>query len=70
MIDEISFSTIIYKLLLGIRENRKEKEYNGTRMGKCRRTVQEQIDATIENGIDLARSRLPKGESLTHCVEY
>ena len=31
--------------------------------------VQEQIDATIEDGLELARSRLPKGESLTHCVE-
>ena len=31
--------------------------------------VQDQIDATIEDGLDLARSRLPRGESLTHCVE-
>ena len=31
--------------------------------------VQEQIDATIEDSLDLARSRLPKGESLTHCME-
>ena len=25
--------------------------------------VQEQIDATIDDGVELARSRLPKGES-------
>ena len=31
--------------------------------------VQEQIDATIEDGLELARSRLPKGKSLTHCEE-
>ncbi len=31
--------------------------------------VQEQIDATIESGVELARSRLPKGESRTHCEE-
>ncbi|MBU2509795.1 DksA/TraR family C4-type zinc finger protein [bacterium] len=31
--------------------------------------VQEQIDATIEDGVKRARSRLPEGESLTHCEE-
>lgn len=31
--------------------------------------VQEQIDATVEDAIKRARSELPKGESLTHCVE-
>jgi phage/conjugal plasmid C-4 type zinc finger TraR family protein len=31
--------------------------------------VQEQIDATVEEAIQLAKSRLPKGESLTHCQE-
>jgi phage/conjugal plasmid C-4 type zinc finger TraR family protein len=31
--------------------------------------VQEQIDATVESGVQLARSRLSKGESLTHCEE-
>jgi len=31
--------------------------------------VQEQIDATVESAIQLARSRLPGGESLTHCEE-
>jgi phage/conjugal plasmid C-4 type zinc finger TraR family protein len=31
--------------------------------------VQEQIDATVESAIQLARSRLPDGESLTHCEE-
>lgn len=31
--------------------------------------VQEQIDATIEEAIELAKSRLPKGDSLTHCEE-
>ena len=29
--------------------------------------VQEQIDATVESGVQLAKSRLPDGESLTHC---
>ena len=32
-------------------------------------TVHEQIDATIDEGVKLARKRLPKGESLTHCEE-
>ena len=31
--------------------------------------VQEQIDATVETGVQLAKSRLPDGESLTHCEE-
>jgi phage/conjugal plasmid C-4 type zinc finger TraR family protein len=31
--------------------------------------VQEQIDATVEAGVQLAKSRLPDGESLTHCEE-
>ncbi len=31
--------------------------------------VQDQIDASVEDAVDLARSRLPKGESLTHCEE-
>lgn len=31
--------------------------------------VQDQIDASVEDAINLARSRLPKGESLTHCEE-
>lgn len=31
--------------------------------------VQDQIDATIKDGIKRARSRLPKGESRTHCEE-
>ncbi len=29
--------------------------------------VQEQIDAGIDDAVKQARSRLPKGESLTHC---
>jgi hypothetical protein len=29
--------------------------------------VQEQIDATVEPAVQLAKSRLPDGESLTHC---
>lgn len=29
--------------------------------------VQQQIDATIEDALARARSRLPTGESLTHC---
>jgi phage/conjugal plasmid C-4 type zinc finger TraR family protein len=31
--------------------------------------VQEQIDATVESAVQLTRSRLPDGESLTHCKE-
>ena len=31
--------------------------------------VQEQIDASIEDAIERARSRLPRGESLTNCEE-
>jgi phage/conjugal plasmid C-4 type zinc finger TraR family protein len=31
--------------------------------------VQEQIDATVKDGIQRAQSLLPRGESLTHCVE-
>jgi phage/conjugal plasmid C-4 type zinc finger TraR family protein len=31
--------------------------------------VQDQIDATIKDGIAQARSRLPAGPSLTHCEE-
>lgn len=31
--------------------------------------VQEQIDATVQSGAQLAKSRLPNGESLTHCEE-
>ena len=31
--------------------------------------VQEQIDATVDSAVQMARSRLPGGESLTHCEE-
>ena len=31
--------------------------------------VQEQIDANVDSAVQLARSRLPDGESLTHCEE-
>jgi phage/conjugal plasmid C-4 type zinc finger TraR family protein len=31
--------------------------------------VQDQIDATIEDAVNHARSQLPRGESLTHCEE-
>jgi phage/conjugal plasmid C-4 type zinc finger TraR family protein len=31
--------------------------------------VQDQIDASIEDAVRLVRSRLPEGESLTHCEE-
>lgn len=31
--------------------------------------VQEQIDSTIEDAVQRARSRLNSGESLTHCEE-
>ena len=31
--------------------------------------VQDQIDATVKDGIHRAQSRLPSGPSLTHCEE-
>jgi phage/conjugal plasmid C-4 type zinc finger TraR family protein len=31
--------------------------------------VQDQIDATIKDAIDRARSQLPQGPGLTHCEE-
>jgi phage/conjugal plasmid C-4 type zinc finger TraR family protein len=31
--------------------------------------VQDQIDASLEDAVNLARSQLPKGKSLTHCEE-
>ncbi len=31
--------------------------------------VQDQIDATIEDAVKLARSQLPRGESLKNCEE-
>jgi phage/conjugal plasmid C-4 type zinc finger TraR family protein len=31
--------------------------------------VQDQIDATVKDGIQRARSRLPQGPSATHCDE-
>ncbi len=31
--------------------------------------VQDQIDATVEDAVKRVRSRLPRGDSLTHCDE-
>ncbi len=31
--------------------------------------VQDQIDASVEDAVKLARSQLPKGKSLTHCEQ-
>lgn len=31
--------------------------------------VQDQIDASVKDAVELARSRLPRGESLEHCEE-
>jgi phage/conjugal plasmid C-4 type zinc finger TraR family protein len=31
--------------------------------------VQDQIDASVEDAVQQARSRLPQGESLSHCEE-
>ena len=31
--------------------------------------VQEQIDATVEDAVQLARSRLPEGDSSSNCEE-
>jgi len=32
--------------------------------------VQDQIDASVEDAVKLARSRLPEGEGLTRCEEF
>ena len=32
-------------------------------------SVQEQIESTVEDAVERSRSRLPGGESLTHCEE-
>lgn len=29
--------------------------------------VQDQIDATVQDAVEYARGRLPRGQSLTHC---
>ena len=31
--------------------------------------VQDQIDATVKDGVSRAKSRLPQGEALLHCAE-
>lgn len=31
--------------------------------------VQKQIDASVEDAVKLARSRIPQGKSLSHCEE-
>ena len=31
--------------------------------------VQDQIDATVKDGVSRAKSRLPTGPSLTHCAD-
>ncbi|HET9679575.1 MAG TPA: DksA/TraR family C4-type zinc finger protein [Gammaproteobacteria bacterium] len=31
--------------------------------------VQDQIDSTVEDGVQRVRSNIPKGQSLTHCEE-
>lgn len=31
--------------------------------------VQDQIDASVEDAVERARRRLPRGESLTHCED-
>ena len=31
--------------------------------------VQDQIDASVEDAVELARSQLPRGDSLLHCEE-
>lgn len=31
--------------------------------------VQDQIDATVQDAVNRAKSRLPEGPSLTHCAE-
>lgn len=31
--------------------------------------VQDQIDATVEDAVNRARDRLPRGDSLSHCAE-
>ena len=31
--------------------------------------VQDQIDASVEDAVKIARQRLPRGEGLTHCAQ-
>jgi phage/conjugal plasmid C-4 type zinc finger TraR family protein len=31
--------------------------------------VQDQIDATVKDGVERAKSRLPQGPGLTHCAD-
>ncbi len=31
--------------------------------------VQDQIDASVKDAVEMVRSRIPKGESLKHCEE-
>ena len=31
--------------------------------------VQDQIDASVEDAVELARSRMPKGQGLNHCED-
>ena len=31
--------------------------------------VQKQIDATVKSAVEMAKSRIPDGESLTHCED-
>lgn len=31
--------------------------------------VQDQIDASVDDAVNIARSRMPRGESLSHCEE-
>lgn len=31
--------------------------------------VQDQIDATVQDGVNRAQNRLPRGSSLSHCAE-
>ena len=50
-------------------ENREPKEYSMA-VGWARDgAVQDQIDASVESEVSRARSRLARGESLTHCED-
>jgi phage/conjugal plasmid C-4 type zinc finger TraR family protein len=51
------------------KEGRRREEYVMAVGWSRDEAVGEQIDATVQSGVELAKSRLPQGESLTHCEE-
>ena len=50
-----------------LRPSLSEKQFPGPRKN-LHGEVQDQIDDTVKDGLSHARSRLPSGESETHCI--